>query len=42
MVVDAVLRERFWILTHPEYLGEVDRRVRGIAAGDVVVRGEIL
>lgn len=42
LVVDAVLRERFWILTHPEYLGEVDRRARGIAAGDVVVRGEIL
>jgi NAD(P)-dependent dehydrogenase (short-subunit alcohol dehydrogenase family) len=42
MVIDAVLRERFWILTHPEYLSEVDRRARGIAAGDVVVRGEVL
>jgi len=41
MVVDAVLRERFWILTHPEYLDPVERRASGIA-GDVVVRGEVL
>ena len=41
-VVDAVLRDRFWILTHPEYLEEVERRAEGIAAGDVVVRGEVL
>ena len=32
-VVDAVLRDRFWVLTHPEYLAQVDRRARGIAAG---------
>ena len=41
-VVDAVRRDRFWVLTHPEYLALVDRRARGIAAGDVVVRGEVL
>ncbi len=41
-VVDAILHDRFWVVTHPEYLTEVDRRARGIAAGDVVVRGEIL
>ena len=41
-VIDAVLRDRFWVVTHPEYLAEVDRRARGIATGDVVVRGEIL
>ena len=41
-VVDAVHRDRFWVLTHPEYLAQVDRRARGIAVGDVVVRGEIL
>ena len=41
-VVDAVHRDRFWVLTHPEYLAQVDRRARGIAAGDIVVRGEIL
>ena len=36
-VVDAVHRDRFWVLTHPEYLAQVDRRARGIAAGDIVV-----
>jgi hypothetical protein len=41
-VIDAVLRDRFWVVTHREYLAEVDRRARGIATGDVVVRGEIL
>ena len=41
-VVDAVHRDRFWVLTHPEYLAQVDRRARGIAAGDIVVRGEVL
>jgi NAD(P)-dependent dehydrogenase (short-subunit alcohol dehydrogenase family) len=42
IVVAAVLRDRFWIVTHPEYVDEVERRARGIAAGDVVVRGEVL
>jgi NAD(P)-dependent dehydrogenase (short-subunit alcohol dehydrogenase family) len=42
IVVAAVLRDRFWIVTHPEYVDEVERRARGIATGDVVVRGEVL
>lgn len=41
-VVDAVLRDRFWVITHPDYLQQVDRRARGIATGETVVRGEIL
>ena len=41
-VVDAVLRERFWVLTHPEYASLVTQRAEGIAAGDAVVRGRVL
>jgi NAD(P)-dependent dehydrogenase (short-subunit alcohol dehydrogenase family) len=42
MVVDAVRRDRFWVLTHPEYGALVEHRARGVVAGDRVLRGEIL
>jgi NADP-dependent 3-hydroxy acid dehydrogenase YdfG len=41
-VVDAVLGDRFWVLTHPEYASLVTQRAEGIAAGDAVVRGRVL
>ncbi|HEX2302917.1 MAG TPA: SDR family NAD(P)-dependent oxidoreductase [Gaiella sp.] len=42
MVVDGVLHDRFWVLTHAEYASLVTERAVGIAAGDVVVRGRVL
>ena len=42
MVVDGVLHDRFWVLTHAEYASLVTERAEGIAAGDVVVRGRVL
>jgi hypothetical protein len=42
LVVDAVLNDRFWVLTHPEYAGLVTERAEGIAAGNPPVRGRVL
>ena len=42
LVVDAVLQDRFWVLTHPEYAELVTQRAEGIAAGDAPVRGRVL
>ena len=37
-MVDAILGDRFWILTHPEYHEWIERRAAGIVDGaDVVV-----
>jgi NAD(P)-dependent dehydrogenase (short-subunit alcohol dehydrogenase family) len=36
-VVDAILRDRFWIVTHPGYFGELERKLRGIVETDEVV-----
>jgi NAD(P)-dependent dehydrogenase (short-subunit alcohol dehydrogenase family) len=41
-VVDAVLGDRFWLLTHPQYASLVTQRAEGIAVGDAVVRGHVL
>ena len=41
-VVEAVRRDRFWVLTHPEYASLVTERAAGVAAGDAVVRGRVL
>ena len=42
LVVDAVLNDRFWVLTHPEYAGLVTERAEGIPAGNPPVRGHVL
>ena len=40
LVVDAILGERFWIVTHEGYFGELERKLRGIVeTGEVVVPG---
>jgi NAD(P)-dependent dehydrogenase (short-subunit alcohol dehydrogenase family) len=33
MVVDAIRAERFWVITHPEYLAAVEERTADIVAG---------
>jgi NAD(P)-dependent dehydrogenase (short-subunit alcohol dehydrogenase family) len=42
MVVDAILQDRFWVLTHPEYARLVNDRTASITAGGDPVRGQIL
>jgi NAD(P)-dependent dehydrogenase (short-subunit alcohol dehydrogenase family) len=42
MVVDAIRARRFWILTHPEYNGLIERRFRGIVETDEVVEASLL
>jgi NAD(P)-dependent dehydrogenase (short-subunit alcohol dehydrogenase family) len=41
-VVDAIRAERFWILSHPEYNGLIERRYRGIVETDEVVEANLL
>jgi short-subunit dehydrogenase len=41
-VVDAIYRDRFWILTHPVYRETLERRHRGIVETDEVVQPAIL
>lgn len=42
MVVDAILQDRFWVLTHPEYARLVDERAASIATAGAPVRGAVL
>ena len=42
LVVDAVRTGRFWILTHPEYKEQIERRCRGIVETDEVVEASLL
>jgi len=42
MVVDAIRAGRFWVLTHPEYNGLIERRFRGIVETDEVVEASLL
>jgi hypothetical protein len=42
MVVDAIRRDRFWIITHPAYLESIERRCRGIVETDELVAGGLL
>jgi hypothetical protein len=42
LVVDAVRTGRFWILTHPEYNEQIERRCRGIVETDEVVEASLL
>jgi NAD(P)-dependent dehydrogenase (short-subunit alcohol dehydrogenase family) len=42
MVVDAIRADRFWIHTHPEYKGLIERRFRGIVETDEVVEASLL
>jgi short-subunit dehydrogenase len=42
MVVDAILRDRFWVLTHPEYGRLVGERADSITTGGDPVRGRVL
>jgi len=42
LVVAAVRAGRFWILTHPEYNGLIERRFRGILETDEVVEASLL
>jgi NAD(P)-dependent dehydrogenase (short-subunit alcohol dehydrogenase family) len=41
-VLDAIRANRFWILTHPEYNGMINRRYRGIVDTDEVVEAQVL
>lgn len=41
LVVAAVRAGRFWILTHPEYGEQIERRCRGIVATDEVVEASL-
>jgi hypothetical protein len=41
-VVDAIRRDRFWIVTHPAYREAIERRSRGIVESDEVVEPELL
>ena len=34
MTVDAIRRNRFWLVTHPEYLDMIRERARGIVETD--------
>lgn len=36
MVVDAVITDRFWVLTHPGWLDVLDRRIAGMRSGALV------
>ena len=40
-VVDAIRAKRFWILTHPEYSGLIERRFQGILETDEVVEANV-
>jgi NAD(P)-dependent dehydrogenase (short-subunit alcohol dehydrogenase family) len=42
MVVDAIRRDRFWILTHPEYNDLIRRRTAGIVETDALVAASVL
>jgi NADP-dependent 3-hydroxy acid dehydrogenase YdfG len=42
LVVDAVLHDRFWVLTHPDYAELVTQRAEGIVGGDAPIRGRVL
>ncbi len=42
LVVDAIRRRRFWIVTHPEYVEWIERRTAGILDGFGVVRPPVL
>jgi NAD(P)-dependent dehydrogenase (short-subunit alcohol dehydrogenase family) len=42
LVVDAVRAGRFWILTHPEYNEQIERRCRGIVETGEVVEASLL
>ncbi len=42
MVVDAILRDRFWIITHPAYNESIEQRCRGIVETDELVAGGLL
>jgi NAD(P)-dependent dehydrogenase (short-subunit alcohol dehydrogenase family) len=36
MVVDAIRTNRFWIVTHPEWVGVLEQRVAAMATGELV------
>jgi len=36
MVVDAIVTNRFWIITHPEWLDVMEARARGMRSGELV------
>lgn len=40
LVIDAIRRNRFWVLTHPAYRDAIERRARGIVETDEVVAGD--
>jgi NAD(P)-dependent dehydrogenase (short-subunit alcohol dehydrogenase family) len=40
LVVDAIGRNRFWVLTHPSYRDAIERRARGIVETDELVAGD--
>jgi len=42
MVVDAIRRDRFWIITHAAYHESIERRCRGIVETDELVAGGLL
>jgi NAD(P)-dependent dehydrogenase (short-subunit alcohol dehydrogenase family) len=42
MVLQAILKDRFWILTNPQYHELIQRRARGIVETGEVVAGEII
>lgn len=42
MVVDAIRRDRFWIITHTAYHESIERRCRGIVETDELVAGGLL
>jgi NAD(P)-dependent dehydrogenase (short-subunit alcohol dehydrogenase family) len=42
MVVDAIRRNRFWIITHPAYHESIEQRCRGIVETDELVAGGLL
>lgn len=41
LVVDAIRRDRFWIVTHPSYHEAIERRARGIVETDELVEPAI-
>lgn len=40
VVVEAILADRFWVLTHPAYAPAIERRARGIVETDELVAGD--
>jgi NAD(P)-dependent dehydrogenase (short-subunit alcohol dehydrogenase family) len=36
MVVDAIRTNRFWIVTHPDWIDVMEARVRGMRTGELV------